>query len=80
MEFGKLMSRLQRTPDGLKIDLRAKNYRNVSYSGVSRQDHKFLLCYSTEGRALLLNTRNNSGALAIEIDKFHDRFNHQKRS
>ena len=34
----------------------------------------FLLCYSSEGNKSLLNTRNNWGLLAIEIDKLHDRF------
>ena len=37
----------------------------------------FLLCYAPEGHKLLLNTRNNLGSLAIEIDKLHV---HQKRS
>ena len=32
-----------------------------------------LLCYSPDGHKLLLNTRNNSDLLAIEIDKLHDR-------
>ena len=33
-----------------------------------------VVCSSPEGRKLLLDTRNNSGLLAIEIDKLHDRF------
>ena len=59
------------TPEGLEPDLRPKNR---GYSGVRRQDRMFLLCYSPEGHKLPLNTRNNSGLLAIEIDKLHDRF------
>ena len=35
----------------------------------------FLQCYSPEGHKLLLNTGNNSGLIAIEIDKIHGRFN-----
>ena len=34
----------------------------------------FLQCYSPEGHKLHLNTGNNSGLIAIEIDKLHDRF------
>ena len=33
-----------------------------------------VVCYSPEGHKLLLNTRNNPGLLATEIDKLHDRF------
>ena len=43
-------------------------------SGVGRQGRMFLLCYSSEGHKLLLDTRNNSGLLAIVIHKLHDRF------
>ena len=68
------MQGLYRTPDGLGTDLRPKNSQTRGYSGVGRHGRMFLLYYSTEGRKLLLNTRNNSGLLAIEIDKFHDRF------
>ena len=39
-----------------------------------------LVAPSPEGHKLLLNTRNNSGLLAIGIDKLHDRFDRQKRS
>ena len=46
----------------------------LGYSGVGQQGRMFLLFYSPEGRKLLLNTRNNSGLLAIEINKLHDRF------
>ena len=52
---------LHRKPEGHEIDLRAKNGQNGISSGVGRQDLKFLLCYLSEGRNLLLNTRNNSG-------------------
>ena len=58
-----LMLGLHRTPKRLEIDW-----------GVGRQGHMFLLCYSQEGHKLLLNTRNNSGLLAIEIDKLQDHF------
>ena len=50
-----------RKPEGLESDLRAKIGENGISSGVGRQDLKFLLCYLSEGRNLLLNTRNNSG-------------------
>ena len=63
-----------RTPEGLETDLRPKNGQTRGYSGVGRQGRMFLLCYSPEGDKLLLDTRNNSGLLAIEIDKLHDRF------
>ena len=65
---------LHRTPEGLETDLRPKNGQTAGYSGVGRQGRMFLLCYSSEGHKLLLDIRNNSGLLAIEIDKLHDRF------
>ena len=65
---------LHRTPEGLETDLRPKNGETRGYSGVGRLGRIFLLCYSPEGHKLLLDTRNNSGLLAIEIDKLHDRF------
>ena len=65
---------LHRNPEGLGIDLRPKNDQTRGYSWVARQGRIFLLCYSPEGHKLLLNTRNNSGLLAIEIDKLRDRF------
>ena len=65
---------LDRTPEGLRIDLRPKKDQTRGYSGVGRQGRMFLLCYWPEGHKLLLNTRNNSGLLATEIDKLHDRF------
>ena len=52
---------LHRHPEGLESDLRAKIGQNGISSGVGRQDLKFLVCYLSEGRNLLLNTRNNSG-------------------
>ena len=51
-----------------------KNGRTRGYPGVGRQGRMFLLCYSPEGHKLFRDTRNNSGLLAIEIDKLHDRF------
>ena len=65
---------LHRTPEGLGTDLRPKNGQTRVYLGVGRQDRLFLLSYSPKGHNLLLNTRNNSGLLAIEIDELHDRF------
>ena len=62
------------THKGLGTDLQPKNGQNRSYSGVGGQGRMFLLCYSSEGHKLLLDTRNNSGLLAIEMDKLHDRF------
>ena len=41
---------------------------------LGRQCRMFFLCYSPESHKLLRNTRNNSGLLTIEIDKFHDLF------
>ena len=64
---------LHRTTEGLRTDLQPKNDQTRGYSGVGRQGRMFLLCYSPEGHKLLLNTRNNSGLLATEIDKPHDR-------
>ena len=52
---------LHRKPEGLESDLRAKIGHNGISAGVGQQDLKFLLCYLSEGRNLLLNTRNNSG-------------------
>ena len=52
---------LHRKPEVLESDLRAKIGQNGISSGVGRQDLKLLLCYLSEGRNLLLNTRNNSG-------------------
>ena len=55
--------------------LTTKNGHTRVYSGVGRQGRMLLLlCYSSEGHKLLLNTRNNSGLLATEIDKLHDYF------
>ena len=68
---------LHQTPEGLETDLhvRPKNGQTRGYLGVGRQEGRmFLLCYSSEGHKLLPDTRNNSGLLAIEIDKLHDRF------
>ena len=65
---------LHRTPEGLETDLRPKYCQTRGYSGVGRQGRMFLLRYSPEGNNLLLDTRNNPGLLAIEIDKLHDRF------
>ena len=65
---------LHRTPEGLGTDIRPKNDQTRGYSGVGRQGGMFLLCHSPEGHKLLLNTGNNSGLLATEIDKLHDRF------
>ena len=65
---------LHRTPEGLRTELGPKNNQTRGYSGVGRQGRMFLLCYSPEGHKLLLNIRNNSGLLAAEIDKLHDRF------
>ena len=62
---------LHRTPEGLGTDLRPKNDQTRR---VGRQGRMFLLCYSPEGHKLFLNTCNNSGLLAIEIDKLHDHF------
>ena len=65
---------LYRTPEGLETDLRPKNGQTRGYLGVGRHGRMSLLCYSPEVHKLLLDTRNNSGLLAIEIDKLHDRF------
>ena len=65
---------LHRTPEELRTDLRPKNNQTRGFSGVGRQGRMFYLCYSPEGHKLLLNTRNNSGLLATEIDKLYDRF------
>ena len=65
---------LHQTSEGLGTHLRPKNYQTRGYSWVGQQGRMFLLCYSPEGHKLLLNTRNDSGLLAIEIDKLHDRF------
>ena len=70
---------LHKTPEGLGTDLRPKNDQTRGYSGVGRQGRMCLLCYSPEGHTLLLNTRNNSGLLATEIDKLHDRFQTSKK-
>ena len=60
---------LHRTPGGLGTDLRPKNDQTRNDSGVGRQGRMFLLCYSPDGHKLHVNTRNNSGLLAIEIGK-----------
>ena len=62
------------TPEELRTDSRPKNDQTRGYSGVGQQGRMFLLCYSPEGHKLLLKTRNNSGLLATEIDKLHDRY------
>ena len=71
---------LHRTPEGLETDLRQKNGQTCAYSGVGPQGRMFLLFYSPEGHKLFLDTRNNSGLLAIEIDKLHDRFQPLKKN
>ena len=65
---------LHRNPEGLESDLRTKICQNSISSGVGRQHLKFLLhvCYLSEGRKLLMNTRNNSGGLTITRHKFPD--------
>ena len=73
-EYSIIMLGLHRTPEGLGTDLRPKNGHTRGYSGVGKQGRMFLLSYSPKGHMLLLNTRNNSGLLAIEIDELHDRF------
>ena len=65
---------LHRTSEGLGTDWRLINDQTRGYSGDGRQGHIVLLCYSPEGHKFLLNTHNNAGLLAIEIDKLHDRF------
>ena len=65
---------LHQTPVGLRIDLQPKNDQTCGYSGVGQLGRIFLLCYSPGGHKLLLNTCNNSGLLATEISKLHDRF------
>ena len=65
---------LHQIPEGLETDLRPKNGQTCGYSEVGGQGRMLLLCYSSEGHKLLLDTRNNSGLLAIEIDKLHDHF------
>ena len=65
---------LHRTPEGLGTDLWPKNGQTRGYSRVGQQGLMFLLSYSSEGFKLLLNTCNNSGLLAIEIDELHDCF------
>ena len=65
---------LYRIPEGLGTELWPKNYQTRGYLGIVRQGLMFLLCSSPEGHKLLLNTRNNSGLLAIEVDKPHDHF------
>ena len=62
------------TPEGLETDLRPKNGQTRGNSGVGWQGLMFLLCYSSEGHKLLLDTHNDSGLLAIEIDKVHNLF------
>ena len=61
---------LHRTLEELGTDLQPKKWPNRGNPGVCRQSSMFLPCYSQEGPKLLLNTRNNSGLRAIEIDKF----------
>ena len=65
---------LHRIPEGLETYFRPKIGQTRGCSGVGRLGRMFLLCYSPEGHKLLLDTLNNSGLLAIEIDKLHDRF------
>ena len=65
---------LHRTHEGLETDFRPKNGETRGYSGVGRQSRMFLLFCSPVGHNLLLGTRNNSGLLAIKIDKLHNRF------
>ena len=65
---------LQSIPEGLDIELRPKYGQTRGYSGVGRQGRILLLCYSSECHKLQLNIRNNSGLLAIEMDKLCDRF------
>ena len=65
---------LHRAPEGLWTDLRPKMAKLV----VTRELVGKIVCFSyvnsPEDHELLLNTRNNSGLLAMEIDKLHDRF------
>ena len=65
---------LRRTPEALGTDLWPKMAKLAVTWEVGRQCGMFLLCYSPEGHKLPLNTRYNSGLLAIDIDKLHDRF------
>ena len=70
----KLILGLHRTPEGLETDLQPKNGQTRDNSGVGWQGLLFLLCYSSEGQKLLLDTHNDSVLLAIEIDKVHNCF------
>ena len=65
---------LHRTSGGPVIDLQAKNGQNGSYQGADRQGVNFPRCYSPKCHKLLLKSHSNSGVLATEVDKFHDRF------
>ena len=62
------------SPGDVGLDLRPKNGQTHGYLEVGGQGQIFPLCYSPEGHKLFLNTLNNSGLLAIEIDKLHDDF------
>ena len=60
------MPRFHQAPEELQIDLREKkNGQSVSYSGVGRRSLESLVCYSSGGHNLLLNTRNYTWGLAI---------------
>ena len=63
-----LMLGLHQIAEGLTKD------ETRGFSGDDRQGRMFLLCCSPKGHKLLLITRNNSGFLAIDTRKFHDRF------
>ena len=60
---------LHRAPDGLWTDLRPKNGQTRGHSGIGRRGRMLRHCYSPEGHMF-----NNSGLLAIEIDKLRGRF------
>ena len=72
LNWAYIMLGLHWTPEGRGTDDPKSLTRGCS--GIGRQGRMFLPCYSPEGHKLLLNTCNNSGLLAIEIDKLHDRF------
>ena len=72
LSWAYIMLGLHWTPEGRGTDDPKSLTRG--YPGIGRQGRMFLQCYSPEGHKLLLNTRYNSGLIAIEIDKLHDRF------
>ena len=72
-QHGLLCGGYTESPRNLRVIYKQKLIKITFHQELVGKIFKFLLCYLTEGRNLLMNTRNNSRGLAITRHKFPDR-------